>query len=426
MYWVNFVKKLILTSELGRKMYIAEAALEYLISLLVSGSFLAILTKQLGFSDSLTGILSSVISLGCLFQLISVTLKRKRVKSIVITLSIINQLLFMLLYIIPLLECNKQIKIALFVVIIVLAYIIYNFAHPKKINWMMSLVDDNKRGMFTANKEIISLISGMVFSFIMGAVTDHFSNRGRTITALIIAAAVIFAIMLCHTISMLLTVEKELPSTTNKTFREEFGTVFKDKKIIRVALVSMLYYISYYASTPFYGAYKIGDLGFSLKLVSALVICTSISRVLFSKFWGRYADKKSFAIMIEKCLLVMLVSMVFMMFAVPSNGKVMVAIYCVLSGIAMGGTNSALTNMVFDYAPYEKRSNCLAVCQAISGVVGFLTTICVSPIVSYIQKNGNSIWGFNVYAPQVVTAISICFMIITILYVRIVLINKKR
>ena len=54
-----------------RLMYIFEAALEHLIALLVAGSFLATLTKSLGMSDSLTGVLSSVISLGCLFQLMS-------------------------------------------------------------------------------------------------------------------------------------------------------------------------------------------------------------------------------------------------------------------------------------------------------------------------------------------------------------------
>ena len=59
----------------GRIMYIFEALFEYLISILVTGSFLATLTKQLNFSDSLTGILSSVISLGCLFQIISIAFK---------------------------------------------------------------------------------------------------------------------------------------------------------------------------------------------------------------------------------------------------------------------------------------------------------------------------------------------------------------
>lgn len=148
----------------GQLMYILEAALEYLISILVAGSFLATLTKELGMSDSLTGILSSIISLGCLFQLLSVLLRRDRVKKFVVIMSILNQIMFMLLYVIPLANGGKLFKIGLFVVVIIGAYIIYNFAHPKKINWLMSLVEDHHRGTFTAKKEIISLVAGMVFS----------------------------------------------------------------------------------------------------------------------------------------------------------------------------------------------------------------------------------------------------------------------
>ena len=47
----------------AKQMYIWQAAFEHLIALLVSGSFLATLTKELGFSDSTTGILSSTDSL---------------------------------------------------------------------------------------------------------------------------------------------------------------------------------------------------------------------------------------------------------------------------------------------------------------------------------------------------------------------------
>lgn len=86
----------------GKLLYILEADIKYLISILVNGSFLATLTGSLGMSDSLTGIISSFISLGCLFQLLSVFLRRKKMKSIVIVMSVINQLLFLLLYVIPL------------------------------------------------------------------------------------------------------------------------------------------------------------------------------------------------------------------------------------------------------------------------------------------------------------------------------------
>ena len=102
----------------GQFMYICEAALEYLISILVGGSFLATLTGELGFSDSLTGILSSVISLGCIFQMLSIFLRRKKVKWFVIGMSVTNQLLFMLLYVIPVFEISGTIKTILFVVFI--------------------------------------------------------------------------------------------------------------------------------------------------------------------------------------------------------------------------------------------------------------------------------------------------------------------
>ena len=106
-------------------------------------------------------------------------------------MSILNQLLFLILYIIPLLTGAKTFKTFAFVFAIISAYLIYNIAHPKKINWLMSLVEDNHRGIFTANKEIISLVCGMVFSFLMGAAVDYFVDKGEIRIAFIITAAVI-------------------------------------------------------------------------------------------------------------------------------------------------------------------------------------------------------------------------------------------
>jgi glucan phosphoethanolaminetransferase (alkaline phosphatase superfamily) len=176
-------------------MYLFEAAFEYLISILVGGSFLATLTKELGMSDSLTGILSSIISLGCLFQLISLAIRKTSVKRLVVVFSILNQLLFMFLYIIPVTGIEKNTKIILFVILIFSAYFIYYIVHPKKITWLMSLVDKNHRGSFTANKEIMSLVFGMVFSFAMGALVDRFKNAGEIRVAFILSAAVIFVLM---------------------------------------------------------------------------------------------------------------------------------------------------------------------------------------------------------------------------------------
>lgn len=404
--------------EKGKKLYILEATLEYLISILVTGSFLATLTRELGMSDSLTGILSSIISLGCLFQLMSIGLRRKKVKMTVLVLSIINQFLFTMLYVISFLDGAKNVKIMLFVIFICLAYIIYNFAHPKKINWLMSLIDDAKRGEFTANKEIVSLIVGMIFTFAMGSVSDYYAEKEEIRTAFIISALVLFVLMLSHSACLIMTVEK--PMETNLSIRKKtsWRELLEDKNILKVTVIFVLYYVSMYVSSPYYGTYQINELGFSLKYVSLLVILGNIARLCLTKFWGRYADKKSFAAMIEKCFYFLALSQICAIFSIPANGTYMFLLYYIFQGIALGGVNSALINLVFDYVVYTRRADSLAICQAASGTVGFFSTLCVSPLVTHIQNNGNEFMGIHVYAQQVVSVIGLIFSVFAIIYVK--------
>lgn len=415
-------------------MYIMEAALEYLVSLLVSSSFLATLTKSLGMSDSLTGVLSSVISLGCLFQLLSAVYRRRQVKRFVMALSILNQLLFMLLYVIPLSGAGKQFKIVLFVVVIILAYLLYNIAHPKKISWLMSLIEDGHRGRFTANKEIVSLIMGMAFSFGMGVVVDYFSDRNELRTAFALCGAVIFVLMILHTVTMALAVEKSAESAdctgceepvNRRGFRENLREITGNKNIVKISLVFILYYIATYMATPFYGTYQIQELGFSLKLVSAFTMLSSIVRICVSRFWGNYADKRSFAAMVEKCLLVLGAGYFCAALATPASGKFMFAGYYICHGIALGGINSALINLIFDYVTPDRRADSLAICQAGAGIAGFLTTLTVSPLVTAIQRNGNSLFGLPVYAQQVLSAAALLFTAVTVLFVRYKVIGRN-
>ena len=91
----------------------------------------------------------------------------------------------------------------------------------------------------------------------------------------------------------------------------------------------------------------------------------------------------------------------------------------------MAGINSALINLCYDYVGEEKRRDALAVCLAFAGLLGFLTSTLMAPLVSYIEKNGNHIFGIYVHAPQVTSLISFVLSIICILYVSIFMAKKK-
>ncbi len=416
----------------SRLFYMVEAALEYFIAIGVSGSYLATLTSYLGMSDSLTGIISSFISLGCLFQLFSVFLKRKRVKWVVTLLSAINQLLFMLLYIIPLAGGTtptpevQRIKIAVFVVAIFAAYLIYNCIHPLKTNWFMSLVDDGERGIFTSCKEILSLLAGMLFSFGMGTMIDRFQEIGQVETAFVICGITVFVLMFLHTLTMAFSVEISVEEAVTHTYpiKKMFAAV-ENKNVVKVTVLFILWQIAYCAAIPFYGTYLIKELGFSLQFVSILSMVYSLVRAGVSIFWGKFADKKSFASMMSICLSIAGVAFFVNMFTVPANGAVFYTVYYILYAIAMGGINSALVNLVFDMVPPQQRSNGLALSQSLSGVVGFGVTLLVSRLVSQIQANGNRFLGLPVYAQQVTSVIAFVFSGLAVVYVLCIIEKKK-
>lgn len=406
-------------------MYIIEAGLEYLIAILVSGTFLAQLTNSLGFSDSLTGILSSIISLGCLFQTLSVFYRKKTVKKYVVGLSIANQLLFMLLFVIPLGEkIPSGVKTALFIGLIVVAYFLYYIAHPKKINWLMSLVDPAERGKFTAVKEIISLLMGITFSFLMGKLVDYYKDRGEIRTAFLFCAAAIFLLMVGHTLTLLFSVEPELPQPERK--KGTMLSLLKDKNLWKIALLFSGWYLASYVSTPFYGTYQIDTLGFSQSLAVALASAGSVIRMFVELPWGRYADRNSFAAMLRGCLLFAFLAFVCAAIARPGTGIVCFALYQILQGIASGGISSALINVVFESVPVENRADSLAITQAIAGTCGFLATLAVSPLISYVQNNGNRLFSIPVYAQQVTSVVSAFLILLTVVYLSFVIMKKKK
>lgn len=414
--------------KLGQKMYIMQASFEYLISLLMAGSFLAKLTGALGMRDSLTGILTSVASLGCLFGLLSIGIRKRRVKKLVIILCTVDQLLFGFLYIIPLLPLSGSIKIGLFVVCMVGAYVAANVANPKKINWLMSLVDDRKRGIFTANKEIISLILGMAFSYGMGSVMDHYEGLGEIATGFKITAAVIFFLMICHLFTLIFTVEKELPEPEKEksSIKETLKALMKNKGVRDVTLVFSLYYISCYFTSPFLGTYQNNELGFSLKYVAILGIVNAVVRVMVSKAMGNYADRKSYPAMLEICLWMTAFAFASSMLSVPGSGTYVFAFHYIFAGIGAGGISNALTSMVFNYVTPDERADALAITLAVSGTAGFISTLTASPLVSFIQNNGNRIFGLKVYAQQFNSVISIFLQLMAIFYLRKTLRSEER
>ncbi len=400
-------------------LYIVGAAVEYFISLLFTNAFLAKVTASLAIPDYITGIITSFISLGGTFQLFSMFIFRKqRVKKGVVFLDTLNQFIFALIYIIPLLTLSAGTKQFAFVAFMLIAYAVFNLVNSAKLNWYMTLIDDDKRGVFTANKEIVSLLSGMVFNLLMGYMIDYFEASGRLNIAFLICALSILVFMIIHFITLIFTVERtdlpELPA--DEGFFKSIGQLVSNKKVLKVLGICVLWNVAVYSATPFYGTYQIQELGFDMTFVSVIITIHSLVRAAVSRFWGKYADKHGFVKMSRLCFCFAALGFFINIFTVPANGKVFYTMYYMFYAVAMAGVNSSLVNLIYDCVEPKFQRNALVLQKSVSGILGFFATVVVGFLVSRIQGNGNSLFGIQMYAQQAVSVIAFLLLSCLVLF----------
>lgn len=413
----------------SRFLYIIQAAVEYFIATLVGGAYLAKATDAVGMSDDVTAILTSLVSLGVGFQLVALFIPRKRtVKSWVTPCMLAYQLIFTFIYVIPLFELARETKAIIMFAVLLLGHIIQNIVYSPKINWLMGLVDENKRGSFTAVKEIISLASGMAYTFVIGLVMDHFEAKGDIKGAFIACSIILLSLTTIHTLILIFTKEKplDIASTDTYSVREQIKDAITDKNLWKVLPVSIVWAIATYSATPFYGTYQNKELGFTMTFIAIISAVSALARSLVSVPLGKFADKHSFTKMLNICFIIAGSAFFINIFTVPQNGKVFYFAYSVLYGISMAGINSSAINLIYDATPRARRTGALAIRGALAGFVGFFSTLAVRPLVKYIQESGNSIFGMSVYAQQAVSAIAFVFVVINIIYLNTALKKFKK
>ncbi len=264
-----------------------EAGFEYFISIMVTGAFLATLLKKTGFTDAQSGIITQVAAFSLVAQLLSVFVrKNKGVKPWLIGMHLINQTLFLLLYAVPFFDIPTAAKQIIFVIMYLGSYLIAQVISPYKLPWMMSFVDDGKRGVYTAIKEMTSLVGGMALSFTMGSVVDHYSalaesdptgtvlGFGYDEFSLILCGATVFVSMILHTVSIAVMkerspeeVDRMTPAREKQSLVAVLKKTFSNHALVKLIFIDIMWQSASGVATAFYSVYAITDLGFSLQFV---------------------------------------------------------------------------------------------------------------------------------------------------------------
>lgn len=412
--------------------FVADESFNYFISLFVTTTLLGYITDSLGFSDAEQGIISAIPTLCLLAQLLAPAFSGMRSKKLVTIGMPIAHFAFLCIYLFPLFDKNEGIYGFIPYIVIALLFIgnfINNALNSTRLVWFMKSVDDDKRGSFTAVKEMISLAGGIVISLALGRIADAYRSDDGTPDSkyYILCAVIIGVLLLLNFVSLVVSEdESELPKI-NQNCRIDLRKLYQNNVIKKILVIDIAWYFALGVSTSFHASYLRDDLSFDFTTITILTAVTSVCRFIVSPLMGRLGDKYGFKMSMLVCFV--LKAIAFGGAALTANGvmKWMYIVYAAFSGFAQAGINSGLMNLVYDYVGPAERSSVLGIKGALGGTVGFISTMLGGVVLSMIQSNGGvKLLGTILSAQQVLSFVSLCAIVLLVVYVKLVVFKLKR
>ncbi|MBO5909250.1 MAG: hypothetical protein J6Q67_05670, partial [Clostridia bacterium] len=389
----------------SRMAYRMECTFEYFVAILMGDAFLAKLLTDMGFSDAETGIISSLITLAFLFQLVSVFVVRKitNTKLFAIIFHTASQIVFMSLYLLPFMGFAEEIKKPLVVICILVAYFGNYMVSTLIFRWGNSFVNPQKRAGFTAGKEIISLLSGMVVSFGAGFVMQKFEESGNLKGGFIFAAVAILIFCISDLI-MLLLIKNDIKPKQDKaegsSMKDIIANTIFNRNFLSVVVLMVLWDSSRYIVVGFLGTYR--NSLFTLGVVQIISVAGQLARAVMSRPLGKYTEKRTFAKGIELGLIIAAVATFINIFTTPET-SFFIIIYTILYNVCLAGVSGNITNITYSYVDSRYFAEASAIKNSVAGIFGFGASLLGGLILDFVQKNQDVIRetvGFAVYGQQ--------------------------
>ncbi|MBE6962028.1 MAG: MFS transporter [Ruminococcaceae bacterium] len=412
----------------SRTAYIVQCAFEYLVTLLVTDAFLAKLLSNLDMSDAMVGIISSFTSLAFLIQLFSIFLVNTEVsrKKLVVVFDTLSLLAFMFIYFVPFLPVGGTAKKLIVMLSVMLAYAGKYLISSICYKWANSYVEPTRRAQYSAVKEIISLISGIVFTAFMGYVVDRFESLDNLEGGFLFIALSLLLLNICNFISLMM-IKKEEPSeiqVATRPWGEVMQNTLLNRNFRNVIILTILWESARYFTVGFLGVYKTNDLCLSVFAVQLINMVANGCRMFVSVPFGRYSDRHTFAKGFELALFIAATAFFCNIFTSPQTCW-MIVIYTILYNVCLAGINANSFNITYSYVKNEYFAQAMALKNSIGGLCGFGASLLAGKILSAVQANGNQMFGIPLYGQQLLSAISFTLLVAAALFTHFVIAKQK-
>jgi len=419
--------------EKSRLMAILEGISARIIFGLTTGAFLTGYLKFLGADDDICGQIAAIPVLAGIIQFFSPMFLEKldRRKPIVTAGNALHRILLVLMVIIPLLPVSVEMRLYITGGLYLLSHLMVNMVAPATTTLFISLVPQNMRGRFFSIRERYLIFISSVVNVVFGGVLDKYELSGRTYEGYILMFAIAFMAMLLNLFSYLSMKEPRIRQTKSRiSLKQLFTMPLKEKRFRKIIILFFLWGLSMNFSNPFFSVYMVSKLRLSYTFITICGLVNSIMYVITVSIWGKVADKKSFTY--TAMISIALLGATHMLWFFAAEGAILtyavVMLGHITGGIAWAGIGISLYNIPYEYTPEEGRTVYLGFNAALSGLIGFVSSMLASYMVGAMSEYKGIFAGLTVTQFQLIFLISGFFILVTSFYIRSSIIKpgKKR
>ena len=231
-------------------------------------------------------------------------------------------------------------------------------------------------------------------------------KRGLLKEAYLCIAILLLLCTILHILVLCLSKEPPTKVSENKNIFADFGALIKNKEYRSFLLILLLHHVAMGILNPFLDTYVQREMGFSidiLGIISALsLILFLLGLILVRKFGQRLHPATGRTVYFVAYILYDAIWLTM----TPENGIVVYVIICFAAGIINSMHTISYVPLIFQTVREEERTSALALAGATTGLVTFLSVLCVSPFFDWMQRSGVTIFGVSLYAQQVLAVIS--------------------
>lgn len=400
--------------QVSRKLSIFEGCTARTIGTLTSGAFLVGFAKLLGSSDQIAGTIAAIPVLAGIVMVISpIVLERMENRKFIVTLfCLIGRLMLGSMILIPLMNISYQMKIVILILTFLIANLFISFSLPAAQTWLQAVTPEEIRGKYFGKRESIVLGVVTIVTLLMGQILDKFKQIGQQFSGFIVVyIVVIISAVVNFIIFSNMREPKSKVADTPPALKQVLTMPLGNNKFMRVVLLLIIWNFGFQLGWPFTAVYMVSTLKLGYGLITIMAVLASITSVIFVRYWGRLADKKSWLYLMKLMTILQILSFISWFLINKYSVLLLLPVAHILSGAAISGINISVNNLQYSYAPKENKTVYIGFSSAISSIFGFCGTLCGASVLKITEQYKVTLGGLSIGNIQILFLVSSIILI---------------